>query len=151
MKELEKSKLQAAITTLKRPDLLSKRLQQGKPIKERNYSFPAGMTKEEGAELMIALATVTAVEDEVFGALYERARIQEENRTVRSGEAIDLIGQAYQFLHDHWGEIAFFIEVLDRRKAFDKLKEKSKNWKAIFGTILEEEEDKENKSEEKPE
>jgi len=39
--------------------------------------------------------------------------------------------------------------VLDRRNAFDKLKEKSKNWKAIFGTILEE--DEEDESEEKPE
>ncbi|WP_020570499.1 hypothetical protein [Neolewinella persica] len=151
MKELENSKLKAAITTLQRPDLLSKRLLQGEPIKERTYSFPAGMTKEEGAELMIAIATVTAVEDEAFGALYERARIQEKQRTVRSGETIEIIGQAYQFLHDHWGEIAFFVEVLDRRKAFDKLKEKSKNWKAIFGTILEEEEDKEDESEEKPE
>lgn len=150
MKELEISKLKAAITTLQRPDLLSNRLMEGEPIKERTYSFPDGMTKEEAAEVMIAIATVTAVEDEAFGALYERARIQEK-RTVRSGEAVDLIGQAYQFLHDHWGEIAFFIEVLDRRKAFDKWKEKSKNWKAIFGTILEEEKDKEDEAEEKSE
>jgi len=53
MNELENGKLKAAITTLQRPDLLSKRFLEGEPIKERTYSFPVGMTKEEGAELMI--------------------------------------------------------------------------------------------------
>jgi hypothetical protein len=76
-------------------------------------------------------------------------KTKEKETTVRSVEVVELLGKTYTFLHEHWGEIALLIEVLDRRKVFDKLKEKSKNLKAILGAILEEDEDDEEKEKEK--
>jgi len=143
MEANENIDLRVAMKTLERPAVLASRIQEKEPQEQKTYAFPAGMTNEEGAELLLAISKATALEDQAYAKISERVKAKEEATTVRSGEVIDLLEKTYTFLHDHWGEIAWLIEVLDRRKVFDKLKGKSKNLKAIIGAILEEEDDEE--------
>jgi hypothetical protein len=96
---------------------------------------------EDNAALFLLIANGVGEEDATFAELLERT-VQIEDSTTRSTpEILDLLNEVYSFAKDHWGEVAFLIEVLDRRKVFDRLKKKSKNLKAIIETVLEEDEE----------
>jgi hypothetical protein len=61
--------LKVALITLQRPAVLAGRIQKNEPLAEKKYDFPAGMTNEEGAELLLAISKASALEDEAFAKL----------------------------------------------------------------------------------
>jgi LPS O-antigen subunit length determinant protein (WzzB/FepE family) len=131
---METKELQAALDLLNNPQLL--RVQLEKDLLTKADTQSADMpSKEISAELLRGISESLDDVKPQYKALREQLLKKQDEQHRDLTQAIDLAGKAYGVVKDHWAEIYFILNILNKKGHLDKLK-KNPILKSFFETLF---------------
>ena len=133
---MENQELQAALDLFKNPALLRGQLEKDLNLTDNSAVGTAPADLEDiSAELLRGIAESLDAVKPQYQKL--RAQLSQKDSGVHRdmAQVIQLGGEAYKLVKDHWAEVFFIVNMLNKKGYLDKLK-KNATLKPFFDTLF---------------